>query len=135
MLPKDARILIVDDSVAIQAILKRHLEDLGYHEIRVSSSVKSGLEIFKELEPDVVFLDLVLPDETGVDFAVEALEAQPDTKVVITTALPVQSETVTEAISQGASEYLPKPIRRENVEFVLERLGREKNARSDFTYA
>ncbi len=135
MLPKDASILIIDDSVAIQAILKRHLEDLGYATIQTASTVKDGLEVFKEHEPDVVFLDLVLPEETGVDFAMEALAERPDTMVIITTALPMSSETVTEAISQGASEYLPKPIRRENLEFVLDRLGRDPGAKADFTYA
>jgi len=137
MITKDSRILLIDDSPAIQAILRQLLQALGYTKVDAAGSVKEGLELIKQASYDVVFLDMVLPEESGDEFAQAALADNPALKVVVTTALPYSHESVMNAISQGASDYLPKPVRLDALKAVMQRLERESQYQTpprDLTY-
>lgn len=137
MVNKDSRILLIDDSPAIQAILQQLLKALGYENVEAVSSAKDGLEKVRAGPYEVVFLDMVLPEESGDEFAQEALAENPAMKVVVTTALPYSHESVMNAISQGATDYLPKPIRLEALKAVMQRLERESQHMTpprDLTY-
>lgn len=125
MITKESRVLLIDDSPAIQAILRQLLSTLGYTNVDAVSSAQAGLDRVRQEPYDVVFLDMVLPEESGDEFAEKALAENPMMKVVVTTALPYSHESVMNAISQGACDYLPKPIRIEALKGVVQRLERE----------
>lgn len=124
-MPKDTRILVVDDSPAILALLKDQLKARGYANVTTAESVEEGLKIVDEIKPEVVFLDLMMPESSGLEFTRTALEKNPHMRIVVTTALPSNHESVVMAVSQGASEYLPKPVRKESLAAVLEHLSRD----------
>lgn len=138
MVSKESPILVIDDSRAIQAILKEFLRSLGYYDVTTADSAKEGLELLKDHPFEVVFLDMVMPGESGDDFARDALQQHPGMKIVVTTALPYSHESVMSAVSQGASDYLPKPIRQEALKSIMQRLEREHLGRTtetrDVTY-
>lgn len=123
---QDASVLLVDDSPAILALLRDLLKTHGFNDIRTADSVKTALEAVDERAPDVIFLDLLMPDSSGIEFAREASLKSPESRIVVTTALPPTSEAVTLAISQGASEYLPKPLRDEALVAVLDHLAQPR---------
>lgn len=125
-LPRETPILVVDDSAAIRARMEAYLSRLGYTNIRMADSIATGLEAFREQQSEVIFLDLVIDEEKGADFAAEALAERPFVTIVLMTALPSGHEQVTAAIAEGAREYLSKPIQQGNVQAVLERLGQTK---------
>lgn len=124
-MPKDTRILVVDDSPAILALLKDQLRAKGYTNVLTAESVEAGLRIVDEANPEVVFLDLMMPESSGLEFTRQALEKNPQMHIVVTTALPPTHESVVMAVSQGASEYLAKPVRKESLAQVLEHLSRD----------
>ncbi|HWG91482.1 MAG TPA: response regulator [Candidatus Thermoplasmatota archaeon] len=138
MVSKDSNILVVDDSPAIQALMREFLRSLGYGSVDAVSSAKEALERLDAVPYDIVFLDMVMPGEAGEDFAEEALAKNPTLKVVVTTALPYTHESVLSAISQGASDYLPKPLRMDAVKSIMQRLEREaqgiREIKSDVNY-
>ncbi len=90
--------------------------------------VASGAEAFKELKNagfDVVFLDLKLHQESGLDVLEEILRLSPQAAVVIVTAF-ASIDTAVEAMRRGAFDYLPKPCTPEQVRQVLARIERTK---------
>lgn len=130
---KGSAILLVDDSPAILALLRDLLKGHGYSDIRTAESVEEGIKAVEERLPDVIFLDLLMPDASGIEFARRAAVLSPGSRVVVTTALPPNHESVTHAIAQGASEYLPKPLRDDALSVVLDHLehGRQTTRRED----
>jgi DNA-binding NtrC family response regulator len=124
-LNKDSQILVVDDSPAILALMKDTLTAKGYKNVRTATSVDEALKAVDEASPDIVFLDLMMPDASGLDFTQKVFETDPNIRVVVTTALPPSHESVTMAISQGAVEYLQKPLHKESVSRVLDHLDDE----------
>lgn len=133
---KTSPILIVDDSPAILALLKDMLRAHGYKDIRTAESVEEGMKAVEERHPAVIFLDLLMPESSGIEFAKSAAAVSPESRVVVTTALPIGHEAVTMAISQGASEYLPKPLRDDALTVVLNHLaqGPHSSRREDVGY-
>lgn len=125
VLAKTSRILIVDDSPAILALLRDMLRTRGYPNVVTAASVQEGLARVEEAPPDMVFLDLMMPDSSGIEFAKRALEKDPHLRIVVTTALPASAEPVVTAISQGVADYMQKPIRKETLGQVMDRVWRD----------
>ena len=118
------RILVVDDSSSVRAVLESHLRRLGFKDVRSAAAVDEAIAIFREQEPRLVFLDLVIGGGSGLDFAAVALEEKPFTTIVVVTALPRGHEDVVSAFAEGVQEYLPKPARFAAVRDVVSHLGR-----------
>lgn len=138
--PQDTPILVLDDSPAIRARVEAYLRQLGYREVRTASSIETGLEAFREQGSEVVFLDLIVGDQTGAKFAAQALEEKPFTYVILMTALSRSHEQVVATIAEGARDLLSKPIQLADLRAVLDRIGasmEEDRAtrRADASYA
>lgn len=105
----ELRILVVDDDRLMLTLFAGILRREGYHAVDVAKSGKEALEKIKEQCPDIVFLDIEMPELSGLD----ALKAIRDlgivTKVVMVTATPT-AENVMAAKDGGASGFLVKPL-------------------------
>lgn len=121
-LPRDVPVLIVDDSPAILALMRDLLKAKGYTEIRVAASAEEASARIAEQTPLLVFLDLMMPDDSGLEIMKRIQEANPRAHIVVTTALPPGHDAVVMAVSQGAEEYLPKPLRPQALTTVLDHL-------------
>jgi len=102
-----ARILIIEDEPDIADLIKRGLVLKGF-EVAVASTGNQGLEMAETGYPDLVVLDLMLPDADGIDICRE-LKASGDAGIVILTARTVVGERV-RGLEAGADDYLPKPF-------------------------
>ena len=102
-----ARILIIEDEPDIADLIKRGLVLKGF-EVAVASTGNQGLEMAETGYPDLVVLDLMLPDADGIDICRE-LKAGGDAGIVILTARTVVGERV-RGLEAGADDYLPKPF-------------------------
>ncbi|MDE5590759.1 MAG: response regulator [Acetatifactor sp.] len=114
------RILIVDDAMFMRGVLRRILEQSGYEVVGEASNGIEAIEKYKELKPDLVTMDITMPDMTGL-VAVKAIkEIDSDARVIMCSAMG-QNAMVMEAIKNGALDFIIKPFQ---ASAVLEALRR-----------
>ncbi len=104
-----ATILIVDDAAFMRAMLKRILKAAGYEIVGEAVNGREAVQLYEELNPDLVTLDMVMPEMGGME-ALQAIRGRDhEAKVVIVSAVD-QRENLLEAIRSGATEYIVKPF-------------------------
>lgn len=108
------RILIVDDSFYMRTMLKNMLTDAGYEVVGEAANGQQALEMATNTKPDLITLDVILPDNTGLDVLKGIRQEQPDVKVVMCSAVG-QEVIVNEALESGATAYIVKPFSEEKV--------------------
>ncbi len=113
------KILVVEDEPDLQDILKHVLEDGGYA-VQCASNGKEGLRLYEEFVPNLILLDVHLPDMSGFDVCrkIRTDQSRPKTPIIICS---VRSEVapVTEGLDAGADDYILKPF---EVDELLERV-------------
>jgi two-component system KDP operon response regulator KdpE len=102
-----ARILVVDDEAQLRRALARSLEGHGY-QVREVEDGAAALSAFAAFKPDVVLLDLMLPDMSGVDVC-RRLREKHQTPVIVLSVIGEEQAKV-EALDEGADDYLTKPF-------------------------
>jgi two-component system, chemotaxis family, chemotaxis protein CheY len=122
------KILIVDDSFYMRTMLKNMLTDAGYEVVGEAPNGQTALQMAKETNPDLVTLDVILPDNTGLDVLKGIKQDQPNMKVVIVSAVG-QEVIVSEAIQYGALAYIVKPFSEEKVLEVVSKALEENTSR------
>ena len=111
--PDATKILIVEDEESVRMAIEAGLEVIGNYEVHAASDGESGFELLKQLQPDILLLDLVMPVTDGMEF-LRRLKSDPETekpgKVVLMTAManPVPEETYD---ALGLDTVLAKPFR------------------------
>ena len=109
-----AKILIVDDATFMRMVLRRILEAGGFEIVGEAVNGREAVDMYEQLEPDLVTLDMVMPEMGGME-ALQAIRAKdPQAKVVIVSAVD-QRENLLEAIRSGATEYIVKPVDEQRV--------------------
>ncbi len=108
MAGKRPLILVIDDDMGICEFFKKVLSEEGYEVIHVLDA-KSGLDVVKRKRPDMVLLDLNMPEMGGVEGLRRIREMDPDAAVIMITGYG-SMETVKEAMLLGARDYLTKPF-------------------------
>jgi two-component system chemotaxis response regulator CheY len=115
-----AKILVVDDAMFMRSRLRGLLEGAG-HEVNEATNGSEAVERFTELKPDLVLMDVTMPEMDGLEALKKIRTATPTAKVIMCSALGQQS-IVLEAIKAGAKDFIVKPFRPEK---VLEAVGRQ----------
>lgn len=107
------KILIVDDSAFMRKIIKDMLLKGNYTNTVEAGSYKEAVAKFKSEQPDLVLLDLILPDKGGMDVLKEIRKIDK-TKVIIISAIG-QQQSLQEAKKLGVTEYIVKPFEEKKV--------------------
>ncbi len=115
------RVLIVDDSVLMRDIIKDIFSAGGFAIAGEAGNGVEAVEKYKELKPDLVTMDLVMPYRNGIDATREILRADSKAVVVMCSALG-QETMVMEAIEAGAVDFIVKPPRAEDVLSVVKKV-------------
>lgn len=103
------KILVIEDDPTIQELLEHLITNAGYN-ARLTSTGSEGLAVWEEWEPDLVVLDLLLPDMHGYDVCRRIRQSGQYTGILMLTALDDEIDQVT-GLELGADDYLPKPFR------------------------
>ncbi|MEA3143014.1 MAG: two-component system, chemotaxis family, chemotaxis protein CheY [Thermoplasmata archaeon] len=116
-----SRYLLVDDSPTVRLTLAAAIRNArkGVTDVKEAGDAKAALAEFKTHRPDVVFLDMMLPGDSGLKVLDKMLEANPAAKVVLVTGLASNHPDVVQAIANGAFGYLQKPTRTDAVRKIL----------------
>ena len=117
-----AKILVVDDAAFMRNILRNILTRNGYEVIEAKNGVEL-LQMYQEHHPDLVTLDITMPEMNGLTALKKLREIDPSAKVVMCSAMGQQA-MVMEAVQNGAKDFLVKPF---NAERVLETVAKFVN--------
>jgi len=113
------KILIIDDEQSLLESLEMFFSEKGYH-VYSATTATEGLEMKKSVQPDVIILDVRLPDKNGLDVLEELQQSHHAKNIIIITAFHDMDTTI-KAMKRGALEYIPKPIDIEELELAVER--------------
>ena len=114
-----ATILVVDDDPDIQEVLSDRLESLGCR-VSVASSGQEGLDLLDRASPQLILLDINLPDMNGLQVLREIRRRREDVPVVMITAYGTIERAV-QAMKEGAYDFIPKPFDPQHLEIVIQK--------------
>ncbi|ALC85487.1 MULTISPECIES: response regulator [Bacillaceae] len=112
-------VLVVDDAVFMRATIKRMLENQQFEVIGEASNGNEAVELYRQLLPDVVTMDITMPGMTGIEAVKAIVTEYPDAKIVMVTALG-QQKLIVEAIENGAKDFITKPFNPDQIVQVLQ---------------
>ena len=113
--------MIVDDAAFMRNMIKDILEEEGYEVAGEAANGEEAVSKYKELKPDVVTMDIVMPMKSGIEAVHEIVSFNKDAKIVMCSALG-QESLVMEAIEAGAKDFITKPFKKENVLEMIKKL-------------
>ena len=129
----NSTILIADDDTAIRTVLNQALSRVGY-DVRTTSNAATLWKWVSEGEGKLVIIDVVMPDENGLDLLPRIKKIRPDLQVIVMSAQNTLM-TAVNATQRGAFEYLPKPFDLNELLLVVERALQTKQDNSWIKYS
>ncbi|NPV88261.1 response regulator [Coprothermobacteraceae bacterium] len=119
------KILVVDDAAFMRMMIKNVLGQNGYEIVGEASNGQEAVALYQKLKPDLVTLDITMPEMDGIQTLKEIIKVDPSAKVIMVTAMG-QQQLVIEAIQQGARDFVVKPFQPDRLlEAVKKALGDE----------
>ncbi|MDR3597573.1 response regulator [Clostridium sp.] len=106
------KILIVDDAAFMRLSLKTMLERNGFEVIGEAENGYKAIELYKMFQPDIVTMDITMPDMDGIDALNEIIKFDSNAKVIMLSAMG-QEMKIREAVMQGAKGFIVKPFKEE----------------------
>ena len=103
------KILVIDDSQSSRYLYKTVLSNTGDIVTFLSPNLADGLKTLKEIQPDLIVLDMDLPDGSGMDFLKEIRSQGSQAKVIVISAIRA-SEVIIQSAKLGIGTYLIKPV-------------------------
>lgn len=116
------RVLIVDDAAFMRMLLKDIITKAGYEIAGEAANGVEAVEKFKELKPDIVTMDITMPEMNGIDAIKKIKEFAPDAKIIVCSAMGQQAMVI-EAIQAGAKDFIVKPFQHSRVVEALQKIG------------
>lgn len=116
-----ARVLIVDDASFMRMTIKQMLEKNGHEAAGEAADGIEAVKKFIEVKPDVVLLDITMPEMNGVEALKRIKELEPTAKVIICSAMGQQA-MVAQAIQGGAKDFIVKPFEADRLIAAIDRV-------------
>ncbi|KIL41306.1 chemotaxis protein CheY [Gordoniibacillus kamchatkensis] len=108
------RVMVVDDAAFMRAFLKQMLTDVGFQVVAEAKDGDEAVKLFMHMRPDVVTMDITMPEMNGIDALNEIRKVDPQAKVIMCSAVG-QHNMILNAIKAGASDFIVKPFQKERV--------------------
>ncbi len=116
------KVLIVDDAAFTRNMLKKIINTTDYSEvIGEAANGNEAIDLYTKLKPDLVTMDLVMPEKGGIETVEELIKMDRSALIVVVSALG-QEALVLEAAKKGAKDFIQKPFKNEQVLDVMERI-------------
>lgn len=118
---QELKVLICDDSALIRKKLRKILEVCRCKHIEEAENGIAAIEKAKELNPDLIFMDIVMPGKDGIEALEDIKRDNPKVKVVMASSAGTQSH-LKKALDHGAYDFIQKPITLEAVTSLIEKV-------------
>lgn len=115
------RVLIVDDAAFMRVSIKNMLSRHNYEIVGEAENGKAAVMKYKELKPDIVTMDITMPDMDGLTSLKEILAIDPSANVIVVSAMG-QENMVREAVLLGAKGFVVKPFKEDTILAALKNL-------------
>ncbi|MFA1822270.1 response regulator [Virgibacillus oceani] len=116
-----AKILITDDAAFMRMQLRDNLTRLGHEVVGEAENGIDAIEKCQELKPDLITMDITMPEMNGVEAVTEIKKTNPDVKVIMCSAMGQQS-MVLDAIKAGATDFIVKPFNADRIKKALDKV-------------
>lgn len=114
-------VLVVDDAIFMRTMIGDILKQAGFEVVGEASTGVEAVQQYKELKPDLVTMDIVMPDMGGIDAVREIIKEDPKARILMCSAMGQQG-LVVEAIQAGARDFVVKPFQPSRVIEAVQRL-------------
>lgn len=114
------KVLFVDDSAFMRSLLKGIILKDGFELAGEASNGKEAVEVYQKLKPDLVTMDIIMPEMNGIEAVREILALDPSARVIMVSAMG-QQNMVIDAIKAGARDFIIKPFQPPRVQEALRR--------------
>jgi len=121
------RVVVVDDEPLVRDLLKEMLKDLGYEVVGLASNGQLAIEKVKQFQPNIVCLDINMPELSGLDALASIKTVNSGILVIMVTAVSDSSE-VQQAIRTGADGYILKPFTGQQIHEAILKARKRKQA-------
>ncbi|MCC6687046.1 MAG: response regulator [Fimbriimonadaceae bacterium] len=108
------RVLISDDAAYVRLALRRIVSAHGWDVVGEAENGAQAVALYKALAPDLVLMDIEMPEMDGISAIRAILQASPEAKIVVCAAMSKNNQ-IQEAVAAGARDYIVKPFRDEKV--------------------
>ncbi len=115
------KVLIVDDAAFMRIAIRRILEQTGFEVIGEAENGADGVKKYKELRPEIVTMDITMPEMDGIEALKAIRSIDPGASVVMVSAMG-QESLVREAVVGGARSFIVKPFNEEHVISVMTKI-------------
>jgi len=126
------KIFLLDDEELIASMLTRSLKKEGYN-VHMETQTDDVINKIMAWDPDIVILDIGMPERDGIDILQEIIDTGIETQVVMLTA-DDSAETAVRAMKIGAADYLTKPFNTEEVKIVLSKIMEKEHLRQELNF-
>ena len=114
-------VLVCDDAIFMRTMITDILTQAGYDVIGEAETGAQAVEKYRQLKPDLVTMDIVMPDMGGIEAVREICKTSPEAKILMCSAMGQQA-LVVEAIQAGAKDFVVKPFQPSRVLEAVQRL-------------
>jgi two-component system, chemotaxis family, chemotaxis protein CheY len=121
---KKVSVMAVDDSRTMLAMIAAQLRDSNFEVVATASSGLEAIEKYKQFKPQLVLLDIVMPEVTGIDTLVQLLETDTSARIVMVSSVGTE-DTVKDCLRKGAKSFLQKPLQKEGMLNILKNVCQE----------
>ncbi len=108
------KVLIVDDAAFMRVSIKNALSKNGYDVVGEAENGKVAVQKYQELEPDIVTMDITMPELSGLEALKQIMRLNPGANVVMVSAMG-QESMVREAVMNGAKGFIVKPFKEDAI--------------------
>lgn len=116
-----ANILIVDDAAFMRMMLKNIITELGHTVVGEGANGQQAVALYEDLKPDLVTMDITMPEMDGIAAVKEIRARYADAKIVMCSAMGQQA-LVLEAIQSGAKDFIVKPFEKDRIKEAIGRV-------------
>ena len=114
-------VLVCDDAIFMRTMITDILTQAGYEVIGEAETGAQAVEKYRQLKPDLVTMDIVMPEMGGIEAVREICKTSPEAKILMCSAMGQQA-LVVEAIQAGAKDFVVKPFQPSRVLEAVQRL-------------